>query len=66
MMVLFLVSKLNNASTRQRVLQYRPFLAAAGLASEVIPAPGSLAGKLQLWRELPRSEVLFIQRRPNP
>jgi hypothetical protein len=66
MKVLFLVSKLDNASTRQRVLQYRPTLAAAGIASKVIPSPGGLAGKLQLWRELPSSDVLFIQRRPNP
>jgi glycosyltransferase involved in cell wall biosynthesis len=63
MKVLFLVSKLDNASTRQRVMQYRPWLEAAGIASEVVPAPRSLAAKLELWRELPRFDALFIQRR---
>jgi DNA-binding LacI/PurR family transcriptional regulator len=63
MKVLFLVSKLDNASTRQRVMQYRPWLEAAGIASEVVPAPRSLAAKLELWRALPRFDALFIQRR---
>jgi glycosyltransferase involved in cell wall biosynthesis len=63
MKLLFLVSKLDNASTRQRVVQYRPRLEAAGISSEVAEAPRSLAAKIALWRKLPHFDGLFIQRR---
>ena len=63
MKALFLVAKLNNASTRQRVLQYRPRLEAVGIASEIAEAPRSLAAKVALWRKLPLFDALFVQRR---
>jgi glycosyltransferase involved in cell wall biosynthesis len=61
--ILFLVSRLDNASTRQRVLQYRRLLEREGMTSQVLAAPQTLRGKIQLWLSLPRFDVLFIQRR---
>jgi glycosyltransferase involved in cell wall biosynthesis len=66
MKVLFLVSRLDNASTRQRVLQYRPLLEREGIFSEVMAAPRTMQGKRQLWRILPDYHTLFIQRRLFP
>jgi glycosyltransferase involved in cell wall biosynthesis len=63
MKILFLVARLDNASTRQRVLQYRPYLERSGVTCEVVPAPASLAAKRELWRRLPNFDTLFIQRR---
>ena len=63
MKILFLVAKMDNASTRQRVLQYRPQLEAAGIASEVVEAPRGWSAKVGLWRKLPLFDALFIQRR---
>ncbi len=64
MKILFLVARLDNASTRQRVLQYRPYLERAGVACEVVPAPttiwlpnGSCGDGCRLF------DTLFIQRR---
>jgi glycosyltransferase involved in cell wall biosynthesis len=61
--MLFLVSRLDNASTRQRVLQYQPFLEREGMTSQVLAAPQTMSGKIRLWLSLPRFDVLFIQRR---
>jgi glycosyltransferase involved in cell wall biosynthesis len=63
MNILFLVAKLDGASTRQRVLQYRSHLEAAGLTCEVVPAPTNMLAKQALWRRLPSFHTLFIQRR---
>lgn len=63
MNILFLVAKLDNASTRQRVLQYLPRLESAGMACEVLTAPTTILAKRELWRRLPLFHTLFIQRR---
>ncbi len=63
MKILFLVSKLDNPSTRQRVLQYQPWLAQAGVATEVVQAPRGLSDKIKLWQRLTSYDALFIQRR---
>ncbi len=63
MKVLFLVPSLDGPSTRYRVLQYRPLLDSRGITSEVVVAPRSLREKIDVWRSLPRFEVIFIQKR---
>lgn len=63
MKVLFLVPRLDKASTRYRVLQYLPFLEKAGIECTV----RALSGKIRPWLSLPgaisRADVVFVQKK---
>lgn len=63
MKVLFLVPRLDKASTRYRVLQYIPFFEKAGIECTV----RALSGKIGMWFSLPgvisRADVVFVQKK---
>ncbi|MEZ4601552.1 MAG: glycosyltransferase family 4 protein [Syntrophotaleaceae bacterium] len=63
MKVLFLVPRLDKASTRYRVLQYLPFLEQAGIVCAVRPLSGKTVGWISLGAEISRADVVFVQKK---
>ncbi len=61
--VLFLVPRLDKASTRYRVLQYLPALEAAGVCHEIRAVSKSSRNWLQLMRQVRAADVVFIQKK---
>lgn len=63
MNVLFIVPRIDKASSRYRVLQYVEPLQKCGIQSHVIPSPKTLAGKLRIWIKAPKYDIVFIQKK---
>ena len=61
--VLFLVPRLDKASTRYRVLQYLPALEEAGIRHRVRAVSKTSRNWLQLVREVRAADVVFIQKK---
>lgn len=63
MRILFLVPRLDKASTRYRVLQYLPFLEAAGSTCTVRPLSRAPRQWGMLLREVRRADVVVVQKK---
>ncbi|MBN2328911.1 MAG: glycosyltransferase family 4 protein [Candidatus Omnitrophica bacterium] len=63
MNVLFVVPRIDKASSRYRVLQYVDPLKEYGIQSQVIPSPKTLAGKVKFWITAPKYDILIIQKK---
>lgn len=61
--VLFLVPRLDKASTRYRVLQYFPALEAAGIRHEIRALSKTARHWLQLIRQVRAADVVFVQKK---
>jgi glycosyltransferase involved in cell wall biosynthesis len=61
--VLFLVPRLDKASTRYRVLQYFPALEKAGIQHEIRALSKTTRSWLQLIRQVRAADVVFIQKK---
>ncbi len=66
MKVLFFVQGLSVAASRYRVLQYLPFLEAAGIGTEIREFPSRLKGWLGLMPQLREASIVFVQRKRLP
>ena len=63
MKVLFIVPRLDKASTRYRVLQYQPYFEKMKINTKVKTLPGKLIDRLKLWRSCKEHDVVFLQKR---
>ncbi len=63
MKVLFLIQGFSVAASRYRVLQYIPYLESKGVEPKVSLYPRILKENLQFFRDLPRYEIVFLQRK---
>lgn len=63
MKILFLVPRLDKASTRYRILQYLPYLEAAGLQCDVVPLSRTARHWLSLLRQIRRADCTFVQKK---
>ncbi len=63
MKVLFLIQGFKVAASRYRVLQYVPYLQSRGIEPTVNLYPRGVRELLRFFRELPRYDVLFLQRK---
>lgn len=63
MKVLFLVPRMDKASTRYRVLQYLPYLDRAGIEYEIVALSGQSRNRLSLARRLRAADTVFIQKK---
>jgi glycosyltransferase involved in cell wall biosynthesis len=63
MKVLFLIQGFEVAASRYRVLQYLPYLESKGIESTVSLYPRGIGQLFRFFRELPRYDVLFLQRK---
>jgi glycosyltransferase involved in cell wall biosynthesis len=61
--VLFLVPRLDKASTRYRVLQYLPYLAQEGIDYEIVALSRQSRNRLSLARRIRNSDTVFIQKK---
>jgi glycosyltransferase involved in cell wall biosynthesis len=63
MKVLFLIQGYEVAASRYRVLQYLPYLKSEGVDATVSLYPRSLKENTQFFRNLPRYDIVFLQRK---
>lgn len=63
MKVLFLVPRLDKASTRYRVLQYLPYLDQGGIDYEIVALSRQSRNRLSLARRIRNSDTVFIQKK---
>jgi len=63
MKVLFLVPRLDKASTRYRVLQYFPALDESGIDHEVVPLSLQARRRVGLHRQIRSADVVFVQKK---
>lgn len=63
MKMLFLVPRLDKASTRYRVLQFLPYLEGAGVRCETIPLSKRFRNWFSLYRRLRGADCVFIQKK---
>ncbi len=63
MKALFLIQGFEVAASRYRVLQYLPYLESKGIEPTVSLYPRGVGQLLRFFRELPRYDVLFLQRK---
>ena len=63
MKVLFLIQGFKVAASRYRVLQFIPYLNAAGIETEVSLYPRTPAEFTRFFRGLPGYDCLFLQRK---
>lgn len=63
MKIIFLVPRLDKASTRYRMLQYLPFLEREGIEYAVKPLSRTSRRWVSLIRELKRADVVFVQKK---
>lgn len=63
MNILFIVPRLDKASTRYRVSQYRPLLEAKGLRCEIISLPEGLNNRMKLWLSCQTYDLVVLQKR---
>jgi glycosyltransferase involved in cell wall biosynthesis len=61
--VLFLVPRLDKASTRYRVLQYLPYLDQEGIDYEIVALSRQSRNRLSLARRIRNSDTVFIQKK---
>jgi len=61
--VLFLVPRLDKASTRYRVLQYLPYLDQEGVDYEIVALSRQSRNRLSLARRIRNSDTVFIQKK---
>jgi glycosyltransferase involved in cell wall biosynthesis len=61
--VLFLVPRLDKASTRYRVLQYLPYLDQGGIDYEIVALSRQSRNRLSLARRIRNSDTVFIQKK---
>ncbi|MDY6862358.1 MAG: glycosyltransferase family 4 protein [Thermodesulfobacteriota bacterium] len=66
MKILFLVPRLDKASTRLRVLQYIPFLKKDGIIPTVYPVSGNKITKWFIYRKCSDFDFIFIQKKLFP
>ncbi len=63
MKILFLVPRLDKASTRYRVLQYLPCLDQQGIDYEIVALSGQARNRLSLARQIRAAHTVFIQKK---
>ncbi len=63
MKVLFLVPRMDKASTRYRVLQYMPVLDRAGIEYEIVALSEKPRNRLLLARQLRAADTVFVQKK---
>jgi glycosyltransferase involved in cell wall biosynthesis len=63
MKVLFLIQGYSVAASRYRVLQYLPYLESNGVTATVSLYPRTLKANLQLFKNLPEYDIVFLQRK---
>ncbi len=63
MKLLFIVPRIDKASTRHRVLQYLPFLKKKYIDMEVAVSPRTIRGKFALWKKIAGFDLVFIQKK---
>ncbi len=63
MKVLFLVPRMDKASSRYRVLQYLPFLDREGMEYEIVALSGQSRNRLALARRLRAADTVFVQKK---
>jgi glycosyltransferase involved in cell wall biosynthesis len=63
MKVLFLIQGFSVAASRYRVLQYIPFLKSKGVETTVSLYPKTVKENVQFFRNLPRYDIVFLQRK---
>jgi len=63
MKLLFIVPRLDKASTRYRAIQYIPHLKNHGIESEAIPLPNGFLERLQLWSKCSQYDLVVLQKR---
>lgn len=63
MKVLFLIQGYSIAASRYRVLQYLPYLESKGVKATVSLFPRTLKANLQLFKDLPQYDIVFLQRK---
>jgi glycosyltransferase involved in cell wall biosynthesis len=63
MKVLFLVQGYSVAASRYRVLQYIPYLKSHGVETTVRLYPRGLKENIQFFKDLPRYDIVFLQRK---
>jgi len=61
--VLILIQGFEVPGSRYRILQYLPYLEAAGLECRVMKFPGSFVGSLRLLGMLPAYDCVFVQKK---
>lgn len=63
MQVVFIVPRVDKPSTRYRVLQYLPFLEAAGINCQVVPFSKARVNWWRLWKQMRDADAVFVQKR---
>jgi len=63
MKVLFLIQGWEVAASRYRVLQYIPYLNSQGVETTVSHYPRSIKENIQFFRDLPKYDIVFLQRK---
>jgi len=61
--VLFVVPRLDKASSRYRATQYVPYLKRLSIDSEVVALPKGVVARLKLWRACRQFDVVVLQKR---
>ncbi|HUL29351.1 MAG TPA: hypothetical protein VLZ03_02765, partial [Thermodesulfobacteriota bacterium] len=61
--VLFLIQGFSVAASRYRVLQYLPYLQSKGVGVTVSLYPRTLKENVQFFKNLPRYDIVFLQRK---
>lgn len=63
MKILFVVPRIDKASTRYRVLQYISYMEKEGMVVQVVVSPRTIRAKIALWKRLAAFDLVLIQKK---
>lgn len=63
MKILFVVPRIDKASTRYRVLQYISYMEKEGMVVQIVVSPRTIRAKIALWKRLAAFDLVLIQKK---
>lgn len=63
MTILFVVPRIDKASTRYRVLQYISYMEKEGIVVQVVVSPRTIRAKIAFWKRLATFDLVLIQKK---